>query len=216
MKFEIDIKISGKVSNGEVEIGLGGHDKVEEVLGGDGSEPNDIVLIKQAFEKIRESNSALVDQLRSVFEPGVSDDGSEDHKPASHPHQGDGAGSSVGNLSPDEVIEGDAYFVVFKQDGKFHVNVSGCLDDGALIGKDAYCYPVKEAYQDIIDRNGSVPGYMMGLVALRGLRETLDKVGLAAVDIKETGDWELVSASKDESLPDKFFNTYRMAVKPLL
>ena len=33
MKFEIDIKVSGKVSNGEVEIGLGGHDKVEEVLG---------------------------------------------------------------------------------------------------------------------------------------------------------------------------------------
>lgn len=216
MKFEIDIKISGKVSNGEMEIGLGGHDKVEEVLGGDGSEPDDVVSIKQAFDKIRESNRALVDQLRSVFEPGVSDDGSEDREPASHPHQGDGAGSSVGGLAPDEVAGGEAYFVVFKQDGKFHVYVSGCLDDGTLIGKDSYRYPVKEAYQEIIDRNGHIPGYMMGTVALLGLRETLDTEGLVAIDITETGDWELVNASKDDSLPDKFFNTYRMAVKPVL
>ena len=67
MKFEIDIKVSGKVSNGEVEIGLGGHDKVEEVLGGDGSALDEVVSIQQAFEKLRESNRALVDQLRSVF-----------------------------------------------------------------------------------------------------------------------------------------------------
>lgn len=221
MKFEIDIKISGKVSNGEVEIGLGGHDKVEEVLGGDGSALDEVVSIQKAFDKIWESNREMLDRLCSAFKPRVSDDGSEGHKPASHPHQGNGAGSNVGDLPPDEVIEGDAFFVVFKQDGKFHVNVSGCLDDGTLIGKDAHSYPVKEAYQEIIDRNGSVPGYMMGLAALRGLRETLDKEGLAAVDIKETGDWELMSASKDDSLPDsffpdKFFNTYRMAVKPLL
>ena len=33
MKFELDIKVSGKVSNGEVGIGLEGCDKVEESLG---------------------------------------------------------------------------------------------------------------------------------------------------------------------------------------
>lgn len=216
MKFELNIKISGKVSNGEVEIDLGGHDKVEEVLGGDGSEPDDVVLIKQAFEKIRESNSAFVDQLRSVFEPGVSDDGSEGHKPASHPHQGNSAGSSVGGLSPDEVVEGEASFIVYKHGDHFHVKVSGYMDDGSLIHKGEFFYPVKNTYQDIIDREGDIPGYVLSLVALRGLDDALGKEGLSAVDISETGEWEPVSELAGGLSADKFFNMYKMKVKTLL
>ena len=216
MKFEIDIKVSGKVSNGEVEIGLGGHDKVEEVLGGDGSALDEVVSIQQAFEKLRESNRALVDQLRSVFKPGISDDGSEDREPASHPHQGNGAGSSVGGLAPDEVVEGEASFIVHKHGDHFHVNVSGYMDDGSLIHKGEFFYPVKNTYQDIIDREGDIPGYVLSLVALRGLDDALGKEGLSAVDISETGEWEPVSELAGGLSADKFFNMYKMAVKPLL
>lgn len=216
MKFEIDIKVSGKVSNGEVEIGLGGHDKVEEVLGGDGSALDEVVSIQQAFEKIWESNREMLDRLCSAFKPGASDDGSECHKPASHPHQGNGAGSSAGGLAPDEVVEGEASFIVHKHGDHFHVNVSGYMDDGSLIHKGEFFYPVKNTYQDIIDREGDIPGYVLSLVALRGLDDALGKEGLSAVDISETGEWEPVRELAGGLSADKFFNMYKMAVKPLL
>ena len=216
MKFEIDIKVSGKVSNGEVEIGLGGHDKVEEVLGGDGSALDEVVSIQQAFEKIWESNREMLDRLCSAFKPGISDDGLEDREPASHPHQGDDAGGRGSGVASDEVADGAAFFVVHKQDGKCHVKVSGYLEDSYRIHKGEYTYPVKSAWQDIIDHDGGIPEYMLSMMALRGLDEALDKAGLSMVGVPEVGEWEPVDESVGGSSTDKFFNSCKMKVKALL
>ena len=216
MKFELDIKVSGKISNGEVEIGLEGCDKVEESLGGDGSESGEVVSIDQAFDRIGQAFGTVIDAIINAFESGVSGNDSGDQDSASHPHQGDDAGDRGSGVASDEVADGAAFFVVHKQDGKFHVKVSGYLEGSYRIHKGEYTYPVKSAYQEIIDHDGRIPEYMLSMMALRGLDEALGKAGLSMVGVPEVGEWEPVDESVGGSSTDKFFNACKMKVKALL